>query len=144
MLKNIINNKLIFVEPGANVREVSELMARENVGCVLVLQDSKPKGLVTDRDIVVHCVAEGHASENCMVDDVMSTDLQVVMETDGIFDCIRAMKTSQVRRLPVVDADGNAVGIVSFGDILRMLSREFAELTETTTPEIEIEERRAA
>ncbi|MEO5968953.1 MAG: CBS domain-containing protein [Bdellovibrionia bacterium] len=145
MLKNIISNKLVSCEPGTNLLEVSKLMARENVGCVLVLQDNKPKGLVTDRDIVIQCVADGHVSENCMVDDVMSTDLQTVMDTDGIFDCIQAMKTSEVRRLPVVDSDGNAVGIVSFGDLLSMLSRELSELTSTTTPsDIEIEERRAA
>ena len=139
MLKNLVNNKLVAVEPGTKVVDVCRLMAKEGVGCVLVLQDCKPKGLVTDRDIVVHCLAEGHDSRECLVDEVMSTDLQVVEETDGIFDCIRAMKAAKVRRIPVVDAKGDAVGIISFGDIARVLSKEFAELTETTTQDVRIE-----
>ena len=143
MLKNIINNKLISVELGTNILDVSKLMAKEDVGCVLVLQDKKPMGLVTDRDIVIHCVAEEHDSDTCMVDELMSTDLQVVSEEEGLFDCIRAMKDSKVRRLPVVDANGDAVGIISFGDILRVLSKELSELTDTTTPDIDIERKAA-
>jgi CBS domain-containing protein len=55
-----------------------------------------------------------------------------VKETDGIYDCIQKMRESGVRRMPVVDHEGKAVGVVSFGDLLAVLSEEFAALTETT------------
>jgi predicted transcriptional regulator len=134
MLSNIFNHNLVAVERGANLLDVAKLMAREDVGCVLVLDNRKPCGMVTDRDIVIHCLALGHNSQTCSVEEVMSPDLQIVKETDGIFDCIRAMNASKVRRLPVVDSEGNALGVVSFGDILSVLGKEFSELVETTTP----------
>lgn len=143
MLSNIFNRNLVAVESESNLLDVAKLMAREDVGCVLVVADRKPTGLVTDRDIVIHCVAMGHDSQTCRVEEVMSTDLQTVKETDGIFDCIRAMKASQVRRLPVVDADGNALGIISFGDILAVLGRELSDLVEAATPAVEIERKAA-
>ena len=139
MLRNIFNRNLVSVQPGVKLLDVAKLMAKQDVGCVLVVKDNKPCGLVTDRDIVVHCLALGHDSQVCSVEEVMSSDLHSVKETDGIFDCIRAMKAAKVRRLPVVDSEGNALGIVSFGDLLAVLGREFSELVETTTPPLEIE-----
>ncbi len=143
MLSNIFNRNLVAVKPETNLLDVAKLMAREDVGCVLVLEGRQPTGLVTDRDIVTHCVAMGHDSQTCRVEEVMSTDLQTVKETDGIFDCIRAMKASQVRRLPVVDADGNALGIISFGDILAVLGKELSDLVEATTPAVDLEQKAA-
>ncbi|HAR41626.1 MAG TPA: CBS domain-containing protein, partial [Bdellovibrionales bacterium] len=54
-------------------------------------------------------------------------------ETDGVYDCIQKMKQAKVRRIPVVNGSEEVVGILSFGDLLSMLSREFSELVSTTT-----------
>ena len=61
-------------------------------------------------------------------------ELDTVLETAGLYDCIKVMQHAQVHRMPVVDAHGKAVGIVSFGDLLAILSKELATLTSTVIP----------
>jgi CBS domain containing-hemolysin-like protein len=58
----------------------------------------------------------------------------MVKDTDGLFDCIKKMHNSHVRRMPVVDEQGKACGLVSFGDILAILSKELVTVTEADTP----------
>jgi CBS domain-containing protein len=135
MLKNILNNiELITCQPDAKISDVAKMMADHNVGAVLVLDEDsdKPRGILTDRDIVVRCLAKNLDINDTTVENVLSESLATVKETDGIYDCIQKMRESGVRRMPVVDHEGKAVGVVSFGDLLAVLSEEFAALTETT------------
>jgi hypothetical protein len=111
-------------------------MAHHDVGCVLVVEDQKLKGLITDRDIVMRCLAKNLSPTECRVSSVMTETPATVRDTDGIFDCIETMRGAQVRRIPVVDRSGDLVGIVSFGDILAVLSKELAELTRGTVPQV--------
>lgn len=139
MLRDIIKNRLITCEPDTSVSDVAKLMDREDVGCVLVLDNDEPRGLITDRDIVVRCLAKNIDVDDCTVENVMTESLQTVKDTDGFFDCIETMKQAGVRRIPVVDQNGKAIGIISFGDLLAVLSKELGELTATTTPSYEEE-----
>ncbi|MFZ9595438.1 MAG: CBS domain-containing protein [Bdellovibrionia bacterium] len=143
MLTNLFNRKIVSVQPQAKLTEVAKQMADHDVGAVLVLKEGKPIGIVTDRDLVIQCIGKGHRADECPVEDVMTSNVQCVRETDGIFDCIRAMKSSAIRRLPVINDQGNAVGVISFGDLLSVLGREFADLVETTTPYFDQEKKAA-
>ena len=135
MLRDILNNQhLVTCEPDAKVTDVAKLMADNDIGAVMVLTDEKPRGIVTDRDIVLRCVAQNTDVDDTTVEQVMTESVATCHENDGIFDCIMKMKQAKVRRIPVVDDSGKAVGIISFGDLLAVLSKEFVELTQTTTP----------
>jgi CBS domain-containing protein len=135
MLRDIIGNQnLVTCEPDAKVNEVAQIMADRNVGAVMVLTGNKPRGIVTDRDIVLRCVAKNVDVSDCTVEQIMSESVETVKDTEGLFDCIRKMHKAHVRRMPVVNDQGRAVGIVSFGDILAILSKEFVTLTEADTP----------
>ncbi len=136
MLKDIVNRKLVTTDPSAKICDVAQLMARFDVGCVLVVENKKIKGLITDRDIVVRCLAKNVSLDECPVKSVMTEAPVTVRDTDGIFDCIETMRGAQVRRIPVVDRSGEVVGILSFGDILAVLSKELAELTKGTVPQV--------
>ena len=146
MLQNIINRNLVSVRPSANLLQVAQLMEKHNVGSVLILDaNDRPAGIITDRDIVVRCVAEGNSADQCLVGDLMSEEPIVCNEKDGIYDAIVKMRDAKVRRMPVVDASGKVIGILSFGDLLAVLSRELADLTRSTTILEEFEdEQRAA
>jgi CBS domain-containing protein len=133
MLKDVINRRLVSIEPDAKVTDAARLMSERDVGSVIVLTNGKPRGIITDRDIVVRCLAENIDVEDCTVEQVMTESIETVTETEGLFDCIRKMRKAQVRRIPVVDQSGLAIGVVSFGDILALLSKEFSEITSTTT-----------
>lgn len=135
MLRDFLNNQtLVTLDPNASVSEAARLMERKNVGTILVLTDGKPRGILTDRDIVVRCLAKNIDVADCTIENVMTESLEVCKYTDGIFECIQKMKDAKVRRIPVVDDSGKAIGIISFGDLLGVLSKEFIDLTQTTTP----------
>jgi CBS domain-containing protein len=133
MLKDVMCTNLVTVEPNVSVSEAAKLMDKENVGCVLVLENDMPRGIITDRDIVVRCIAQNIDVDDCTVENVMTEALQTVSQNEGIYDGIRKMREAGVRRLPIVDDNGKAVGILSFGDIAALLAKEAMELTETTT-----------
>lgn len=140
MLKNIIRLELLSVKPEDGIHEVVRIMKDKDVGSVLVCDaDQKPLGILTDRDLVIRCMGENRNPDQCRARDLMSSSPRTVRETDGLYDCINAMHDAGVRRIPVVDQQGKAAGIISFGDILKILSKEFNTLVETTTRPLEHE-----
>jgi CBS domain-containing protein len=134
MLKDLISHKLVSIEIDAKVSDVARLMTDHDVGAVLVVDDlKKPLGIITDRDIVVRCVAESLPLETT-IEKVFTESCEVAKESEGLYDAIKKMRSNQVRRIPVVDDSGKAVGLISFGDVVSILGKELAELSETVTP----------
>ena len=115
------------------VSEAARLMRKHHVGDVVVVDEmggrQVPCGIVTDRDIVITVVAQGVDPDTVAVGDMMSSELVVGRETDGVADTIQVMRTKGVRRLPIVDALGTLVGIVTADDLLALLSDELTSLT---------------
>jgi len=110
------------VTADATVREAAQVMGRENVGMVPVVERESNRrlvGVVTDRDIAIRCVAEGKDG-SCRVSDVMSSSkLATCNENDEVDNVMQAMQTEKVRRIPIVDERGSLVGIVSQADVVR-------------------------
>lgn len=131
MLKDVVNRQVVCVEPDTKVAEVARIMSERNVGSVLVCDENKPKGILTDRDIVIRCIAQNVDVNDCTVEQVVSEPIEAVKETDGIYDVIRKMKNQGVRRVPVVDKKGDVIGIISFDDLIVLLGKEMADLSET-------------
>lgn len=137
MLKNFITRRLVSVAPGTKITDVARLMSENDVGAVLVQDQGAPVGIVTDRDIVLHCLKNGQFEDEGVDRFLKRTEkLATVRDTDGVYDCIRKMRESKVRRIPVIDDSGKAVAIISFGDLLLLLSRELGELAEVASPEV--------
>ena len=93
-----------------SVTEVQRVPARTNTNGRLV-------GLITDRDIVVRAIAEGRDCHATRAEEVMTKELHAVRPNDRVIEAIRRMGDKQVRRLPVVDREGNLRGIISMADI---------------------------
>lgn len=121
-IQDIMTKDPSCVTVDASVREAAQLMGRENIGIVPVVEGKSNKrlvGLVTDRDIAIRCVAEGKDG-SCRVGDVMSaTKLTTCSENDDVTQVMDAMRTEKVRRIPIVDERGSLVGIVSQADVVR-------------------------
>jgi CBS domain-containing protein len=113
------------VEASATLREAAELMAREDIGDVLVVENGELQGIVTDRDIVVKGIAEGKDPEDTSVREVAATDPATVGPDDSVDEAIKLVKEKDVRRIPVVE-DGKPVGILSLGDLARVADGESA------------------
>jgi CBS domain-containing protein len=101
----------------ASVMDAATLMREGDFGDVVVLEEGRLCGILTDRDIVVRVLATGDDPCSIRVGDVCSRVLTTVSESDGISDAVRLIRAKAVRRLPVLDDDGKLVGIVSLGDL---------------------------
>ena len=132
-IKEICSRVVVVAEPHTDLREAARLMRDHHVGALVVIEKregvARPVGIVTDRDIVVEVVAAtGVTPESLTVRDVMSSDLVLAREADGVFEAVERMQDSGTRRLPVVSADGVLVGILTLDDVLRMLAGEMTAL----------------
>jgi CBS domain-containing protein len=111
------------------VEEVARMMAKHDCGEIPVVErkDSKKVvGVVTDRDIVTRAVAEGKNPATLNVESVMSSPAVTVQERADSDEVTRTMESHQIRRVPVVDQDGELRGIIAQADVARHLSRHEA------------------
>jgi len=115
---------------GADTRvEVLALtMAEEGIGSVVIEREGDPVGIVTDRDLVIQVIAEGADPAELTAHDVMTPYPEEVREDAGVFDLTNAMAAREVRRMPVVDDDGDIAGIVTLDDLIVLLATELANL----------------
>ncbi|SEF86746.1 CBS domain-containing protein [Thermomonospora echinospora] len=106
----------VAVPPQCSLVQAAEQMRRHGIGDVLVAEDDRLCGLVTDRDIVVRAVAAGRDMAATPVSEVCSPELVTLTPADDAETAVRLMREHAVRRIPVVDGD-RPVGMVSLGDL---------------------------
>ena len=97
--------------------KAAQAMEELNVGAIPVCEGDRLIGMVTDRDIVVRCVAQELEASSCKLSDVMSGHVRTVREDDDVNEVLSEMSSARIRRMPVVDSQDRLVGIVSLGDI---------------------------
>ncbi|RQR35042.1 CBS domain-containing protein [Burkholderia sp. Bp9143] len=116
----------------ATVVEAAEMMRDAHTGDLVVVreQDGRraPVGMVTDRDIVLTVVGADAEARSLFVGDIMSTPVSIANVDDDIWLLAKRMRQHGVRRLPVVDGDGDLVGVVSLDDMLRAAATLLDEL----------------
>jgi len=149
-IKEICSRVVVVAEPSTDLREAARLMRDHHVGALVVVEGSnggkRPIGIVTDRDIVVAVVAAtGVQPETLSVGDVMTRNLVVAEESVGVFEAVDLMQDHGARRLPVVDAAGRLIGIITLDDVLRMVAGELTALAIAAQRSFsrEVHERRA-
>ena len=134
-LRNYIKGNLITCAPETTISEVARLMKSSDVGAVVVTEDGFPSGIVTDRDLALRCAADHFECANEHVRDFMTQSVETVTLDQGIQDVTRIMKSEEIRRVVVVDETGRALGLLSFGDMVSLLTRELVDLSATTEPQ---------
>jgi signal-transduction protein with cAMP-binding, CBS, and nucleotidyltransferase domain len=118
------------------VLEVAQLMDAHNVGSVIVLDDEgRLAGIVTDRDLVVRAMADGRDSDT-PVTKVMTSDVLWLREDTPLFAAATEMATAGCRRMPVLDAQSRVTGLVSLDDLLTVFARQTEKLAEVVSSEI--------
>lgn len=115
----------------ATLQQIAVLMRDGDIGVMPIVENGKLVGIVTDRDIVVRAIAEGKESAT-PIGDVMTTEIFSVMADDYVFEAIRLMGDRQVRRIPVINENGELAGIIAMADIALEMEdeREIAETLE--------------
>lgn len=121
---------VVQVMPDEPVVEVARRMRAERVGCVVIVQDGRPFGILTDRDLALRVVAEGRDPRGLLARDVMTYDPITLARGLGIESASRLMREHGVRRIPIVDDDGALVGIVTADDLMSLFARELGDTAE--------------
>ncbi len=116
---DVMSREVELVSPDATVQEAATVMAEYDVGAVLIGEQGRLDGILTDRDILLRTVVNGLDPSRIKARDVMSSTLFVCRDDDTLEQAFRQMSERQVRRLPVVDRDGGLVGIVTLSDLGR-------------------------
>lgn len=122
-VRDILKNKgtLIYsTTPGSSVFGALELMARHNVGALLVMEDKKMVGIFSERDYARKVILKGKSSRETLVREIMTADPVVIAPDETIRQCLTVMTERQVRHLPVVEAT-SVLGVVSIGDVGKLL-----------------------
>ncbi len=118
-VQDLMETRAIMVSPSATVAEAAKMMKKEECGFLPVGENNKAQGVITDRDIVVRCIAEGKDPSQVKVKECMSSDVCACAEKDSLEDAARLMSDNAVSRLIVQTAAGDVCGILTFGRIIR-------------------------
>jgi len=129
----ICNRNVVVASKTETIVDAARRMRTSHVGDLVVIENRNgqhfPIGIVTDRDIVISVVAGDPDHINyLLVSDVMSDDLVTAREHESIEAALKKMEEHGVRRLPIVDADGMLLGILTLDDILQYFTGQQSEL----------------
>jgi CBS domain-containing protein len=116
-VREVMNTKPIKLDGSKPIIEAARQMRAANVGAVVVADDGKLTGIITDRDITIRAVAQGRDPTTTHLAEICSGQLTTLSADDDIDRAIQIMREKAVRRLPVVDSSNELVGIVSLGDL---------------------------
>jgi CBS domain-containing protein len=108
------------------VGDVANTMKQEDIGFVPVVDGEKLIGVITDRDIVISCIAEGHDPRGETAEHLMSREITVISPDDDLEEAGRMMEREEIRRLPVVE-NGRLVGVLSHGHLVQATKNKIAE-----------------
>ena len=131
LCRDIMTKSVKTATRADSLQTVARLMRDGDMGSVPVVEDGKLVGIVTDRDLVVRSIADGKDASTSIA-EAMTTDIFSVKPDDFAFEAIRLMGDKQVRRIPVVDDEGQLAGIIAMADIALEMEdqQEIAETLE--------------
>ncbi|MEM0188076.1 MAG: CBS domain-containing protein [Saccharolobus sp.] len=118
-VKEYMKKNVIVVNKNTTLRDVAKIMTENNVGSVIVVDNGKPIGIITERDIVR---AIGRNKDlNNKAEEIMTSSLITIKEDSPITGALSLMRSYNIRHLPVIDNEGNLKGIISIRDIARAI-----------------------
>lgn len=117
-IADIMTKDVHVASPDDTIATIAREMAENDIGFLPVGQNDRLVGMITDRDIVVRCVADGR-DDKTRVADIMTSDVKYCYEDEDVSEVARNMGDEQIRRLPVVNRNKRLVGIVSLADTAR-------------------------
>lgn len=128
-IREILSGKesgIYSISPSVRVYNALEMMAQKDIGAIIVLEDKKVVGILSERDYARKVILHGKSSKEMTVEEIMSEDVIYVTADHTVEECMALMTNKRVRHLPVMD-NNNLVGMISIGDVVKALidEREF-------------------
>ncbi len=120
-VEDVMVKELITIDASASALEAAEIMDKYDIGCLIVVKEKKPTGIVTERDMLKRVLLQQRDPNETSVNNIMSRPLIVSTPKTEIRDAVRVMNERRIKKLPVVE-DGNLLGLVSLTDVVRSLA----------------------
>lgn len=123
LVKHVLDSKehqIISIAPDVSVFDAIKLMADHSVGSLIVMDDDKMRGIVTERDYARKVIIKGRSSESTSVSEIMTTDVFTTSGLETVKECMEVMTERHIRHLPVVE-DDRVIGMISIGDLVQAI-----------------------
>jgi CBS domain-containing protein len=123
-IREIMTTNVECVAPTTGIEELANKMKSLDVGFIPVCENDRLVGTLTDRDIVVRCLAAGKEVGTCKASDIMTKDVHWCFEDQDVTDVAEKMRDKDVRRMLILNKGKRLVGVVSIGDISKVEEKE--------------------
>ena len=123
LVKHLLDNKgrhVISVAPDTSVLDAIKLMADKAIGSLVVMQDDKLLGIMSERDYARKVIIKGRSSETTHVAEIMTPDVITTSSSHTVNECMNLMTEKKIRHLPVVE-DNQVIGMISIGDLVEAI-----------------------
>ncbi|MEM7825459.1 MAG: CBS domain-containing protein [Candidatus Aenigmatarchaeota archaeon] len=117
LIKEVMNRNVIAAKPETSVREAAKIMSKYHIGSLIILEEEKITGIVTEGDILRKVIVEGKDLDETKIKDIMTENVITITSDKTIDDAVKIMTEKKIKKLPVVDND-KLIGIITASDIM--------------------------
>jgi len=121
--------QIISIGPEDSVLDAIKLMAEKGIGALVVMQDDRLLGIMSERDYARKVILKGRSSQSTRVADIMTVDVVTAAAHQTVNDCMNVMTNKKIRHLPVVEDDA-VIGVISIGDLVKAIISDQQEAIE--------------
>jgi CBS domain-containing protein len=122
------NRQIWTISKDQSVRQALTLMSEKNIGAIIIVDNNDfPIGIFSERDYARKIVLKGKSSKDTLLDEVMTKELITITKDNKIDQCMEIMTEKKIRHLPILE-EKKVVGIISIGDVLKIVIKEQKEL----------------
>jgi len=122
------NRQILTISKDQSVMQALILMSEKNIGAIIIVDNNDfPIGIFSERDYARKIILKGKSSKDTLLDEVMTKELITITRDHGIDQCMEIMIEKKIRHLPVLE-NKKIVGIISIGDVLKIMIKEQKEL----------------
>jgi CBS domain-containing protein len=132
-LQQFCTRPTVTISPKKTIREACQLLDERNVGCLVVEEQGKLCGILTDRDVALRVAGQGKDPQLTHVGTVMTANPVRIPVDSTLHELIMLMHSQHVRRVPIIDVSGRAIGIVTLDDLLVLLGDEMSDLAKAVS-----------
>jgi CBS domain-containing protein len=134
LVSELMTRNAITCRPDEPLHRAAQIMWDHDCGCVPVVDDAGTiRGMITDRDVCMAALMQGKSLSEISVGSAMSRAIHGCAPNDDVEKAAELMRARQIRRVPVVDAQGHVLGVLSLGDFARALARSAGNGVTTPT-----------
>jgi len=118
LVEDVMTKNVMTIESSATAKEAAELMAKYDIGCLIVMNDDKPTGIITERDMLKRVLLHFRDPRMTRVGDIMSTPLIASNPETELSEAMRLMNERRIKKIPIVE-DGCLIGLLTLTDVVR-------------------------